>query len=82
MLKTPSRRPMGSARDMAEAAFKSATAKPVEAAPVAPKPAPLPNARELVSIRLEREVLEHFQADGAGWQERINAVLRKAMETK
>ncbi|HEY9215149.1 MAG TPA: BrnA antitoxin family protein, partial [Ancylobacter sp.] len=60
----------------------SATAKPVEAAPVAPKPAPLPNARELVSIRLEREVLEHFQADGAGWQDRINAVLRKAMETK
>ncbi len=83
MLKTPSRRPMGSARDMAEAAFKSATAKPVEVTAIAPKAAaPLPNAKELVSIRLERDVLEHFQADGAGWQERINAVLRRSMETK
>lgn len=82
MLKPPTRRPMGSARDMAEAAFKSATAKPVEAAPVAPKPAVLPNAKELVSIRLDREVLEHFQADGAGWQERMNAALRQFIETK
>lgn len=81
MAMTPTRRGGGSARDIAEAAFKSATAKP---APVTEKPAParatlsLPNARELVSLRLDREVLEHFQQDGPGWQERMNAALRKA----
>ncbi|MBI1202186.1 MAG: hypothetical protein GC182_06705 [Rhodopseudomonas sp.] len=26
---------------------------------------------------LDREVLDFFQADGPGWQERINAALRK-----
>ena len=65
-------------RAKAEAAFKAMTAKPVEA----PKPVAkvaVPSARETVSIRLDRDVLEHFQADGAGWQERINAALRKAI---
>jgi uncharacterized protein (DUF4415 family) len=62
-------------REAAEAAFKAATTKPVEA-PV-PKPA-VPNAKELVSLRIDQEVLEHFQADGPGWQDRINDVLRKA----
>ena len=81
MAMTPTRRGSGSARDIAEAAFKSATAKP---APVTEKPAPagatlsLPNAKELVSLRLDRDVLEHFQQDGPGWQERMNAALRKA----
>jgi uncharacterized protein (DUF4415 family) len=32
----------------------------------------------MVTIRLDRQVLEHFQEDGPGWQERINAALRKA----
>ncbi|PZQ81760.1 MAG: hypothetical protein DI549_13355 [Ancylobacter novellus] len=71
------RRPLGSARDAAEAAFKSATTKPVET-PVLTKTASVPNAKELVSLRLDRDVLEHFQEDGPGWQERINAALRKA----
>lgn len=81
MAMTPTRRGSGSARDIAEAAFKSATAKP---APVVEKTAParatlsLPNAKELVSLRLDRDVLEHFQQDGPGWQERMNAALRKA----
>lgn len=80
MAMTPTRRGSGSARDIAEAAFKSATAKP---APVVEKPvlaraAALPNAKELVSLRIDRDVLEHFQQDGPGWQERMNAALRKA----
>jgi uncharacterized protein (DUF4415 family) len=62
---------------MAEAAFKKATTKPVEAV-AGPKPAAIPNAKEAVSIRLDRDVLERFQETGPGWQERINAVLRKA----
>lgn len=67
------RRP-ASARDAAEAAFKKATTKPVEDVPK--KPA-IPGAKELVSLRLDREVLEHFQDGGPGWQDRINDALRK-----
>ena len=73
----PSRRFSGSARDAAEAAFKSVTTKPREE-PAPAKAPSLPNARETVSLRLDRDVLEHFQADGPGWQDRINAALRKA----
>jgi len=63
------------ARAAAEAAFKAATTKPVEAP--APKPA-VPNAKEVVSLRIDRDVLEHFQQDGPGWQDRMNEALRKA----
>lgn len=70
------RRP-GDPRQNAEAAFKKVTAKPVDAA--APAAAPvIPNARELVSLRIDRDVLEHFQASGRGWQEQVNFALRKA----
>ncbi|SDR30391.1 Uncharacterized conserved protein, DUF4415 family [Rhizobiales bacterium GAS113] len=69
-----SRIPTG-ARDAAEAAFKSVTTKPVQAVTEKPK---LPGVRELVSLRLDRDVLEHFQEGGPGWQERINEALRKA----
>ena len=60
-------------RDLAEAAFKKVTAKPAELP--AAKPA-IPGTREMVSLRLDREVLDHFQADGPGWQDRINDALR------
>ena len=60
----------------AEAAFKAATAKPPLELP-AKKPA-LPGTKETVSIRIDRDVLDFFQADGPGWQERINEALRKA----
>jgi uncharacterized protein (DUF4415 family) len=68
------RRPID-ARDRAEAAFKAATTKPPESAPTSPA---LPSGKELVSLRIDRDVLEHFQQAGPGWQERINAALRKA----
>jgi uncharacterized protein (DUF4415 family) len=64
-------------RDAAEAAFKKATTKPVERAPDAKAPV-IPGAREQVSLRIDRDVLDHFQADGPGWQDRLNAALRKA----
>jgi uncharacterized protein (DUF4415 family) len=70
------RRTTGSSRDAAEAAFKAATTKPLEA-PL-PKPS-VPNAKELVSLRIDRDVLDHFQEDGPGWQDRINDALRKAV---
>lgn len=75
MAQTPRR--SGSATGRAEAAFKALTAKPEEAKP---KTNTVPAGKELVSIRLDRDVLEHFQADGAGWQDRINAALRIAAE--
>lgn len=31
-----------------------------------------------VSIRLSRDVVEHFKADGPGWQTRIDDALKKA----
>jgi uncharacterized protein (DUF4415 family) len=70
-----SRRPTD-ARTAAERAFKAVTApKPVELP--SSKPAP-PGVKEMVSLRIDRDVLDHFQADGPGWQDRINAALRKA----
>ena len=62
-------------RDTAEAAFKKATTKPPDEPP--PRPS-IPNAKELVSLRIDRDVLEHFQEGGPGWQDRINDALRKA----
>ena len=73
MAQTP-RRP-GSATERAEAAFKAVTTKPDDAKPAVKA---ITAGKELVSIRLDRDVLEHFQADGQGWQERINAALRSA----
>lgn len=61
-------------RDAAEAAFKAATTKPAELP--AKKPS-VPNAKELVSLRIDRDVLDYFQEAGPGWQDRINEALRK-----
>lgn len=69
------RRPT-SARDKAEALF---------AAPKVAPPAPiqkrtvLPGAKEMITLRIDSEVLAHFQDGGPGWQDRINDTLRKAM---
>ena len=61
-------------RDVAEAAFKAATTKPPELPPTRPT---IPNAKELVSLRIDRDILDHFQEGGPGWQDRINEALRK-----
>jgi uncharacterized protein (DUF4415 family) len=70
------RRPTYDPRTAAEQAFKTATTKPVEGPPK-PSP-PLPGVKEMVSLRIDRDVLDFFQEDGPGWQDRINAALRKA----
>lgn len=59
----------------AEAAFKKATTKPVEGPP---KVAAIPGVKESVTLRIDQDVLAFFQQDGPGWQDRINAALRKA----
>lgn len=65
-------------RQAAEAAFKAVTRKTPEAPAAPPKPVSIPGARETVSLRIDRAVLEHFQKDGPGWQDRINAALKAA----
>jgi uncharacterized protein (DUF4415 family) len=80
MTRPPNRYRPSDPRQAAEAAFKSATTKPGDAPAPASKPAAaIPAAREMVTLRLDRDVLEHFQADGPGWQERINQALRQAV---
>ena len=70
------RRPTNDARAAAERAFKAVTTpKPLE---LPAKPAAMPGAKEMVSLRIDRDVLDYFQAAGPGWQERVNAALRKA----
>jgi len=61
---------------------RSSFAPRVRATGTATKPADLPlempaipGAKEQVTLRLDREVLDFFQADGPGWW--INATLRK-----
>jgi uncharacterized protein (DUF4415 family) len=71
---SPPRRPT-SAIDRAEALFKKATTPPAEPGP---RRTEIPVGKETVSLRLDRDVLAHFQDDGPGWQDRVNAALRKA----
>ena len=76
MAHTP-RRPVNP-MDAAEALFKPAN-KPV--APAIERRA-LPETKELVSIKIDSAVLEYFQKDGPGWQDRINDALRAVMQEK
>jgi uncharacterized protein (DUF4415 family) len=71
----PTRGPMTS-REAAEAAFKKVTTKPADQPVERPK---VPNAKEQVSLRIDRDILDHFQGGGPGWQDRINDALRKAI---
>lgn len=58
----------------AEAMFRPSRAA------AAPRPAMrgIPIARESVTLKIDGDVLEFFQAEGPGWQDRINAALRQA----
>src|ERR1700692_913150 len=66
-------RTLNDARTEAEAAFKKTT---TEVAELPPKKTTLPNVKELVSLRIDQDVLEHFQEGGLGWQGRRNGALR------
>lgn len=37
------------------------------------------STKEQVALRVDKDVLERFRAGGAGWQSRMNEVLRKAV---
>lgn len=76
MAHTP-RRPVNP-MEAAEALFKPA--KKV-AAPAVERRAP-PGAKEMVSLKLDSDILEHFQKDGPGWQDRINSELRAIVDAQ
>ena len=38
--------------------------------------------KQTTTLRLDRDIIEHFRKDGPGWQTRINADLRKARKLK
>ncbi|WP_082711528.1 BrnA antitoxin family protein [Methylobacterium indicum] len=40
----------------------------------------LDNPKRQVTLRLDADVIEGFRATGSGWQGRINAILRAALE--
>ena len=68
-------RTLNDVRTEAEAAFKKATAKVAEAPP---KQVAIPGVKQQVTLRIDQDVLEFFQQDGPGWQDRVNDALRKA----
>ncbi len=42
------------------------------------EPVAIPGRREQVTLRVDSEVLEWFQEEGPGWQDRMADALRKA----
>jgi uncharacterized protein (DUF4415 family) len=36
------------------------------------------SSKDLVSLRLDKDVIDHFRSTGPGWQTRMNDALRKA----
>jgi len=77
MTRPPNRYRPTDAFSAAEAVFKPAT-PPVDEPVRAQTKGGVPVSKELVSIKLDSDLLAHFQEDGPGWQERINAALRRA----
>ena len=42
----------------------------------------IPPKKKAISIRVDEDVLDYFKTEGAGYQRRMNAVLRSYMEQK
>jgi uncharacterized protein (DUF4415 family) len=42
----------------------------------------IPPKKQAISIRVDEDVLDYFKKEGAGYQRRINAVLRSYMQQK
>lgn len=42
----------------------------------------IPPKKKAISIRVDEDVLDYFKNEGAGYQRRINAVLRSYMQQK
>jgi uncharacterized protein (DUF4415 family) len=75
MAEPPRRRTGRDPREAAEAAFRKATAP---SAPPTGKRSAIPGVKEQVTLRIDQEILDHFQKDGPGWQDRIVEALRQS----
>jgi uncharacterized protein (DUF4415 family) len=75
--RSPNRFRPTDALSVAEAVFKPAPQPPAEPV-IAEKRAGIPVSKEQVSLKLDSDIIAHFQEDGPGWQERINDALRRA----
>lgn len=75
MAEPPRRRTGRDPRETAEAAFRA-----LKTPPKGPdeKRAAVPGVKEQVTLRIDREVLDFFQEDGPGWQDRMVEALRQA----
>ena len=62
-------------RKPAEIVYLNAMTKPIKRMT---KAAAIHGAKETVTLHIDQDVLDFFQKDGRGWQDRINAALRKA----
>jgi len=49
--------------------------------PLLGTPAKLGNKKLLISIRYSPEVIDYFKSSGAGWQARMDAVLREYVQS-
>jgi uncharacterized protein (DUF4415 family) len=65
------------ALSVAESVFKPAAPAAAESLRVQ-RTGGVPVSKELVSIKLDSDLIAHFQEDGPGWPERINDALRRA----
>ena len=53
-----------------------------ESAPSSSSSTPKAGVKQIVTIRLDVDMLDWFKAEGPGYQTRINQVLREHMEAK
>jgi uncharacterized protein (DUF4415 family) len=77
MMRPPNRYRPTDAFSIAEAVFKPPTLPAAEPVRAQTKSG-VPVSKELVSIKLDSDLIAYFQEDGPGWQERINDALRRA----
>jgi uncharacterized protein (DUF4415 family) len=79
--KTSSRTNWESLAAMPESAIQFSNDSPATASDdwakaVAHKGLPMPIKKEQIALRVDSDVISWFRAQGAGWQTRMNAVLR------
>lgn len=65
--------------ELTAAALADPDAQPVDHSKLRRGRPPAAATKQLVSLRLDRDVLDAFRDGGDGWQTRMNEILRKAV---
>jgi len=73
----PNRYRPTAALSVAEAVFKPSPPPAAESVRE-PRKGGVPVSKALVSMKLDSDLLAHFQEDGPGWHERVNEAPRRA----